>query len=130
VGSGDVRDAFLRRSGDAPGGPRNGEPMARLIDAPRSSQDSSGRPIGIALTSGASMAITSSVFGHKSSRVSTASDGVWHVILREQLAQAPVSPPNPDFPKSPEEAELGPDASLSHHLRSTSTSRMAHGNRC
>ncbi|KAN0124148.1 hypothetical protein V8E53_015846 [Lactarius tabidus] len=112
VGSGDERDAFLRRSGDVPGGPRNGEPTARLIDAPRSSQDSSGRPIGIALTSGASVAIASSAFGRKSSRFSSASDGARHVISREQLAQAPVSPQSPDFPKSPEEAELGPDAPL------------------
>jgi hypothetical protein len=112
VGSGDERDAFLRRSGDTPGGPRNGEPTARLIDAPRSSQDSAGRPIGIALTSGASVAMASSAYGRKSSRISTASDGARHVISREQLAQAPVSPPSPDFPKSPEEAELGPNAPL------------------
>ena len=114
VGSGDERDAFLRRSGDAPGGPRNGEPTARLVDAPRSSQDSAGRPIGIALTSGASVAIASRTSGRKSSRISGASDGARHIISREQLAQAqdPVSPQSPDFPKSPEEAELGPDAPL------------------
>jgi hypothetical protein len=64
VASGDERDAFLRRSGDLPGGTRNGEPTARLVDAPRSSQDSSGRPIGIALTAGAGAAIASRVIGH------------------------------------------------------------------
>ena len=112
TGSGDERDAFLRRSGDAPSGARNGEPTARLVDAPRSSQDSSGRPIGIALTAGAGVAMASGAFEDKSPRLSGASHGGRHFISREQLAEASVSPQSPDFPKSPEEAELGPDAPL------------------
>ncbi|KAF8260598.1 hypothetical protein EI94DRAFT_887246 [Lactarius quietus] len=113
VASGDERDAFLRRSGDAPRGSRNGEPTARLVDAPRSSQDSSGRPIGIALTSGASV-VASGSYGRKSKspRMSSASDGARHVISREQLAEASGSPQSPDFPKAPEEAEPGPHSPL------------------
>ena len=53
VASGDERVAFLRRSGDLPGGTQYGKLTARLFDAPRSSQDSSGRPISIALMVGA-----------------------------------------------------------------------------
>ena len=105
--SGDEREAFLRRSGDAPAGSRNGEPTARLVDAPRSSQDSAGRPIGIALTAAGSAATASGPFKSRS-----ATPGGRHIISREQLAEAPVSPQSPDFPKSPEEAELGPDAPL------------------
>lgn len=112
MGSGDERDAFLRRSGDAPNASRNGEPTARLVDAPRSSQDSSGRPIGIALAAGGGAAKASAPFGYKSSRSSGVGDGGRHIISREQLAEAPVSPQSPDFLKSPEEAELGPDAPL------------------
>jgi hypothetical protein len=110
VASGDERDAFLRR--DPPGGTRNGEPTARLVDAPRSSQDSSGRPIGIALAAGAGAAIASRAIGHKSSRLSGTSRGGRHIISREQLADAPGSPQSPDLPKSPDETELGPDAPL------------------
>ena len=109
MASGDERDAFLRRSGDAPDGSRNGEPTARLVDAPRSSQDSSGRPIGIALAAGAGAAMPSASFGYKSPRPSGTTR---HIISREQLAEASGSPQSPDFPKSPEEAELGPDAPL------------------
>ena len=112
TGSGDERDAFLRRSGDAPGGPRNGEPTARPVDAPRSVQDSSGRPIGIALTASTSAVTDSGAFGHKLRRLPEASHGGRHFISCEQLAEAPVSPHRPDFPKSPEEAELGPDVPL------------------
>ena len=104
VASGDERDAFLRRSGDPPPQSRNGEPTARLVDAPRTSQDSAGHPIGIAVTAGASISSK-----HKS-RGPVA--GGRHIISREQLAELPVSPQSPDFPKSPEEAELGPDAPL------------------
>jgi hypothetical protein len=109
MASGDERDAFLRRSGDAPAASRNGEPTARLVDAPRSSQDSAGHPIGIALTSGDSVGMASGRFGHKSRG---APAGGRHIISREQLAEAPGSPQSPDFPKSPEEAEIGPDAPL------------------
>ncbi|KAI9453306.1 hypothetical protein BJY52DRAFT_1289594 [Lactarius psammicola] len=111
TGSGDERDAFLRRSGDAPDSSRNGEPTARLVDAPRSSQDSSGRPIGIALAAGAG-AMASAPFEYKSPRPSGTTDGGRHIISREQLAGALASPQSPEFPKSPEEVELGPDAPL------------------
>ncbi|KAH9010087.1 hypothetical protein EDB83DRAFT_2530929 [Lactarius deliciosus] len=104
--SGDERDAFLRRSGDPPDDSRNGEPTARLVDAPRSSQDSSGRPIGIALAAGAGAAMAQPPFGYKSPRPSDTSDRGRHIISPEKLAEVPVSPP------SPEEAELGPDAPL------------------
>ncbi|KAH9050349.1 hypothetical protein EDB83DRAFT_1370116 [Lactarius deliciosus] len=104
--SGDERDAFLRRSGDPPDDSRNGEPTARLVDAPRSSQDSSGRPIGIALAAGAGAAMAPAPFGYKSPRPSDTSDRGRHIISPEKLAEVPVSP------QSPEEAELGPDAPL------------------
>ncbi|KAH9063586.1 hypothetical protein EDB87DRAFT_1602476 [Lactarius vividus] len=106
VVSGDEGDAFLRRSGDRPDESRNGEPTARLVDAPRSSQDSSGRPIGIALAAGAGAAKAPASFGYKSSRPSDTSDRGRHIISPEKLAEASVSP------QSPEEAELGPDAPL------------------
>ncbi|KAH9046126.1 hypothetical protein EDB84DRAFT_1467770 [Lactarius hengduanensis] len=100
------RDAFLRRSGDPPDNSRNGEPTARLVDAPRSSQDSSGRPIGIALAAGAGAAMAPAPFGYKSPRPSDTSGRGRHIISPEKLAEVPVSP------QSPEEAELGPDAPL------------------
>ncbi|KAI9434361.1 hypothetical protein H4582DRAFT_1979281 [Lactarius indigo] len=106
VVSGDERDAFLRRSEDPPDNSRNGEPTARLVDAPRSSQDSSGRPIGIALTAGAGAAMVPTPFGYKSSRPSDTSDRGRHIISHEKLAEVSASP------QSPEEAELGPDAPL------------------
>ncbi|KAH9168668.1 hypothetical protein EDB89DRAFT_2245077 [Lactarius sanguifluus] len=104
--SGDERDAFLRRSGDRPDDSRNGEPTARLVDAPRSSQDSSGRPIGIALAAGAGTAMAPAPFGYKPPRPSDTPDRGRHIISPEKLAEVPVSP------QSPEEAELGPDAPL------------------
>jgi hypothetical protein len=84
--SGDERDAFLRRSGDAAHGTGDPAPSARLIDAPRTSRDSSG-PIGVALATG--------------SKPSIPYPGQRHIISREQLAKA-----------SPEEMDLGPESPL------------------
>jgi len=85
--SGDEREAFLRRSGDASHSTKAAAPTARLVDLPRSSHESSG-PIGVALASG--------------SRASAPSPGPRHIIPPKQLAEA----------VSPEEAEPGPDAPL------------------
>jgi hypothetical protein len=96
--SGDEHDAFLRRSGDASRGTRDGQTTARLVDSPRRSQDSSG-PIGVALTS--SNGPTAGYSEHR------------HVISREQLTGAfSTSPQRPDTVKSPDEADLDPDAPL------------------
>jgi hypothetical protein len=89
--SGDEHDAFLRRSGDATRGTRDGQTTARLVDSPRRSQDSSG-PIGVALSS---------------------SNRPTAVISREQLAEAfSTSLQGPDTVKSPDEADLELDAPL------------------
>jgi hypothetical protein len=85
--SGDERDAFLRRSGDASHSTKAAAPTARLVDVPRSSRESSG-PIGVALASG--------------SKASAPSPGRRHIIPPKQLADA----------VSPEETEPGPDAPL------------------
>ncbi|KAF8262754.1 hypothetical protein EI94DRAFT_1808328 [Lactarius quietus] len=65
--------------------------MARLVNAPRSSQDSSDHPIGIALTSGTKLAWWLQV--------------PMDVNLNPLECRAPVM--SPDFPKAPEEAEPG-----------------------
>lgn len=85
--SGDERDAFLRRSGDAFHSSRAAAPTARLVDVPRSSHETSG-PVGVALALG--------------SKASTPSPGPRHIIPPKQLAEA----------VSPEETDLGPDAPL------------------
>jgi hypothetical protein len=82
--SGDERDAFLRRSGDASYSTRAPAPTARLVDLPRSSRESSA-PIGVALASG-----------------SKPTPRPRHIIPPKQLADA----------VSPEETEPGPDAPL------------------
>ena len=96
--SGDERDAFLRRSGDASHSTRAAAPTARLVDVPRSSHES-GAPTSVALASG--------------SRASAPSPGPRHIIPPKQLAEA-VSPdetePGPDAPLLPPPA-VNPDAS-------------------
>ena len=83
--SGDERDAFLRRSGDASQSTKAAAPTARLVDVPRSSHESSG-PIGVALASGSKASVPRPR----------------HIIPPKQLAEA----------ISPEETEPGPDAPL------------------
>jgi len=82
--SGDERDSFLRRSRGASDGVRDSTPSACLVDAPRTSRNSSG-PIGIALVD--------------EGKDKVLSPRQRHIILREQLAemssdllQAPTSP--------------------------------------
>jgi len=90
--SGDERDSFLRRSRGASNGARNSASSARLVDAPRTSHDSSG-PIGVALAD-------------------EAKDKVppprrRHIISREQLAEISSDlPPDSDFSKPHEETDL------------------------
>jgi hypothetical protein len=85
--SGDERDAFLRRSGDASQSTRAAAPTARLVNVPRSSHETSG-PVGVALALG--------------SKASAPSPGPRHIIPPKQLVDA----------VSPEETEPGPDAPL------------------
>jgi hypothetical protein len=85
--SGDERDAFLRRSGDASHSTQAASPTARLVDVPRSSHEPPG-PTGVALASG--------------SKASSSRPGPRHIIPPKQLAEA----------ISPEETEPGPDAPL------------------
>ncbi|KAH9985671.1 hypothetical protein BJV74DRAFT_886229 [Russula compacta] len=96
--SGDENDAFLRPSGEAYYDARETTSSPRLVDAPRTSRDSSG-PIGVALSQG--------------SKPSVPSPGRRHIISREQLAELSRDlPPNPDSSRSPEEGDLGPDSPL------------------
>ncbi|KAI0261169.1 hypothetical protein BC834DRAFT_972946 [Gloeopeniophorella convolvens] len=109
-GSGDEHDPFLRPSSDAPGA-KEGEPSARLVDAPPASRDSTG-PIGIALTAGTGTASTRP-WGFKSTPTSTSNVTERHIISRDQLSEMyPRSPQSPGFPGSPEDTEPGPDAPL------------------
>jgi len=91
--SGDEREAFLRRSGEASNGARDATSAPRLVDAPRTSHDSSG-PIGVALALGSKASIPSP---EKTSR--------------EQLSEKP-SASHPSADKSPEEVDIGPDSPL------------------
>ncbi|KAI9452523.1 hypothetical protein F5148DRAFT_1331069 [Russula earlei] len=96
--SGDEREAFLRRSGDVVNGAKDVAPTARLVDAPRTSHDSSG-PIGVALVT--------------SSKASIASPEQRHIISPEHFAEKPSgSRPSADFIKSLEDPDLGPDEPL------------------
>ena len=96
--SGDERDSFLRRSRGASDGVRDSTPSARLVDAPRTSRDSSG-PIGVALVD--------------EGKDKVLSPRRRHIILREQLAEMSSDlPPGSDFSKSHEETDLGPNTPL------------------
>jgi hypothetical protein len=96
--SGDERDAFLRRTRGASNRARDASPYTRLVDAPRTSQDSSG-PIGVALA--------------ESSKAKVPSPGQRHIISREQLEEVSSGlPMGSNLPRSQEEVDHGPDVPL------------------
>ena len=95
--SGDERDAFLRRTRTASDGARDASASARLVDAPRSSRDSSG-PIGVALVA--------------RSKDEVPSPGRRHIISREQLAELSSDLHPSSDPKPHEEADHDLDEPL------------------
>jgi len=96
--SGDERDTFLRRSRGASNGARDSASSARLVDAPRTSRDSSG-PIGVALAD--------------EGKNKVSSPRRRHIISREQLAELSSDlPPTSDFSKPHEETDLDPNTPL------------------
>lgn len=96
--SGDERDSFLRRSRGASHGARDSTSSARLVEAPRTSGDSSG-PIGVALA--------------KRGEDKVPSPRRRHIISPEKLAELSSDlPPASDFSKHHEETDFDPNTPL------------------